>query len=65
MRNVIKFVGMFCLLMIGLILFEGIITFGKAFDFADYSAIGIVVQVLFVCIVLWATVEIYDDNNNK
>lgn len=64
MRNVLNFIGRFSVIMLLVIILEGLITFGSAFNFTDYTAIGAVFQCFIFCVATWVAAEWYYESKN-
>ena len=64
MRNVFNYIGRFSVIMLLVMVLEGLITFGSAFDFSHYTAAGAIFQCLIVCVVIWVAAEWYYESKN-
>lgn len=52
--NTVSLIGRMATMLLVVIIFEGVMTFGGAFRFESYTAIGIIFQSLVFCICIWA-----------
>jgi hypothetical protein len=63
MKAVIRYIGGLCLALIILMVLEGMMTLGHAFDFESYGTFGWVIQGLLVLITIWLHLEVVEDEN--
>lgn len=68
MKNSIGLIGRIATLGMAALIFEGMMTLGRAFTFTDYPAIGWIAQGFMLCIVVWGGFEWHEDatkSNNQ
>lgn len=61
--KIIQFLGKFSLCYIILIIFEGILTVGKAFEFDNYTPIAWSFQIALLLVCVWAASSDWGENH--
>jgi hypothetical protein len=63
--SIISLLGRIATLLLVAIFIEGMVTFGDAFDFKNYSAIGVIFQSLLFCVCIWLGAEWYTEDSKQ